>query len=191
MMRAARTAVARSSGVMRIRLAVPPRCRLERNSPGSAWRFMAAITLPPTTKQRMSAPPASLMYSCTITETFRPMKASITDSAALRVSASTTPMPWVPSSILITSGAPPTMLIRSGMSSGEWAKPVTGRPTPLRDSSCRERSLSREREIATDSLTGNTPIISNWRSTAVPYWVTDAPIRGITASKPSSTWPLK
>ena len=56
MMRAARTAVERSSGVMRIRLAVPPRCRLERNSPGLAWRFMAATTLSPITKQRMSAP---------------------------------------------------------------------------------------------------------------------------------------
>ncbi|MNN89313.1 hypothetical protein D3C81_2071140 [compost metagenome] len=54
------------------------------------------------------------------------------------------------------------------MSSGEWAKPVTGRPMPLRDSSCSERSLSRERLMATDSLSGNTPIISNWRSTAQP-----------------------
>ena len=39
---------------------------------------------------------------------------------------------------------------------------------PRRDSSWVARSLSRERVIATDSLTGNTPIISNWRSTAVP-----------------------
>ncbi|MNC13346.1 hypothetical protein D3C75_610900 [compost metagenome] len=98
----------------------------------------------------------------------RPMNASITDSAAFAVSQSTTPIPWVPSSTLITSGAPLTMSIRSGMSSGEWAKPVTGRPMPLRDSSCSERSLSRERLIATDSLSGNTPIISNWRSTAQP-----------------------
>ncbi len=54
------------------------------------------------------------------------------------------------------------------MSSGEWAKPVTGRPMPRRDSNCSERSLSRERAMATDSLSGNTPIISNWRSTAQP-----------------------
>jgi hypothetical protein len=54
------------------------------------------------------------------------------------------------------------------MSSGEWAKPVTGRPMPRRDSSCSERSLSRERAMATDSLSGNTPIISNWRNTAQP-----------------------
>src|SRR5690606_29906045 len=151
MMRAARTAVARSSGVMRISDAVPPRCRLERNSPSFAWRFMAATTLPSTTKQRISAPPASLMYSCTMMFADRPINASITDSAALRVSASTTPIPWVPSSSLITSGAPPTMLIRSGISSGALAKPVTGRPTPLRASNCNERNLSRARVMATDS----------------------------------------
>ncbi|MNB84157.1 hypothetical protein D3C75_310070 [compost metagenome] len=165
---AARKAVMRSSGVILIRLALPPRCRLERNSPGLAWRFIAAITLSPTTKQRMSAPPASLMYSWTMMFCLRPMNASITDSAAVAVSHSTTPMPWVPSSTLITSGAPLTISIRSGMSSGEWAKPVTGKPIPRRDSNCSERSLSRERAMATDSLSGNTPIISNWRSTAQP-----------------------
>ncbi|MNJ60973.1 hypothetical protein D3C77_567390 [compost metagenome] len=108
------------------------------------------------------------MYSWTMMFCFSPMKASITDSAALVVSHSTTPMPWVPSSTLITSGAPLTIWIRSGISSGEWAKPVTGRPIPRRDNSCSERSLSRERAMATDSLSGNTPIISNWRSTAQP-----------------------
>ena len=92
---------------------------------------------------------------------FMPMNAWITDSAAWLVSASTTPIPWVPSSSLITSGAPLTMVIRSGMSSGEWAKPVTGRPMPLRDSSCSERSLSRERVMPTLSLSTVTFIISN------------------------------
>ncbi|MNH33353.1 hypothetical protein D3C79_938590 [compost metagenome] len=99
---------------------------------------------------------------------FRPMNASITDSAAWVVSHSTTPMPWVPSSTLITRGAPLTIWIKSGMSSGEWAKPVIGRPMPRRDSNCSERSLSRERAMATDSLSGYTPIISNWRNTAHP-----------------------
>src|SRR3569623_662483 len=59
MARAARTAVDRSAGVSLTALAVPPRCRLERNSPSLAWRFIAATTLLPTTKQRISAPPAS------------------------------------------------------------------------------------------------------------------------------------
>jgi hypothetical protein len=39
--------------------------------------------------------------------TFNPLKASITDSAALSVSASTTPKPCVPSSSFTTTGAPP------------------------------------------------------------------------------------
>ncbi len=54
------------------------------------------------------------------------------------------------------------------MSLVEWAKPVTGSPMPSRASSCSERSLSRERLMACDSLAGKTPIISNWRTTAVP-----------------------
>lgn len=82
-----------------------------------------------------------------------PKNASITLSAAFRVSHSTTPTPCVPSSSFTTKGAPPTMLMRSGMSSAVWAKPVTGNPMSRRANSCMERSLSREREIATDSLT--------------------------------------
>ena len=82
-------------------------------------------------------------------------------SAALAVSASTTPMPCVPSSNLITTGAPPTFLIKSLMLSGLFAKPVRGIPIPLRDSNCIERNLSRERLIATDSLILKVPIISN------------------------------
>ncbi|MNJ04481.1 hypothetical protein D3C73_1652720 [compost metagenome] len=54
----------------------------------------------------------------------------------------------------MTSGAPLTIWIRSGMSSGEWANPVMGRPMPRRDNNCNERSLSRERAMATDSLSG-------------------------------------
>ena len=52
-------------------------------------------------------------------------------------------------------------LIKSLILSGRLAKPVRGKPIPLRDNNCNERNLSREREIATDSLTGNTFIISN------------------------------
>ena len=92
------------------------------------------------------------MYSCTMMFTLRPMKASITLFAAVAFSASTTPMPCVPSRSLMTRGAPPTMLMRSGISSGEWAKPVMGMPIPFRASSWRERSLSRARVMATDSL---------------------------------------
>ena len=129
---------------------------------------MAATTLPPITRQRISAPPASLTNSCTKMLAFKPINASMIASAAFAVSASTTPIPWVPSSNLITTGAPPTFLIKSFALSGLLAKPVRGRPIPLRDNNCNERNLSRERLIATDSLILKVPIISNCRATAVP-----------------------
>ena len=50
----------------------------------------------------------------------------------------------------------------------EFAKPVTGSPSPSRERICSERSLSRDRPMATDSFRGQTPIISNWRRTARP-----------------------
>ena len=75
MILAARTAVERSSGVKRINEAEPPRCKLERNSPGLAWRFIEATTLSPITKQRISLPPASLINSCTMMLALRPIKA--------------------------------------------------------------------------------------------------------------------
>src|SRR5262249_39752530 len=59
--RAAARAVLRYSCGRMILLAEPPRCRFERNSPATAWRFMAATTLRPTTRARMSAPLASRM----------------------------------------------------------------------------------------------------------------------------------
>ncbi len=151
---AALIAISRSSGVILATVATPPRCRLERKSPSFAWRSMAATTSLPTTRQRISRPFASSIYSCTRIWALRPRKASITLSAACRVSASTTPIPWVPSTSFTTSGAPPTMAIKSLVSSGEWAMPVTGRSMPWRASSCNERSLSRARVIATDSLRG-------------------------------------
>ena len=152
MVLAASTAVFRSAGDKRTTLAEPPLCKFDLNSPGAAWRFIAATTLPPTTRQRMSAPPASFMYSCTSILALSPIKASIMASAAFSVSAKTTPMPWVPSNNLITTGAPPTFLIKSDTLSGRLAKPVLGMPIPLRDSNCRDLSLSRLRLIATDSL---------------------------------------
>ena len=115
---------------------------------------MAASSVRPTTKARMSRPSASLMNSCTRIATSAPWKASITDFADLCVSLSTTPMPCVPSSSLMTTGAPPTMSSRSSVRFESCAKAVTGSPTPSRASSCSERSLSRERPIATDSFTG-------------------------------------
>ena len=59
MILAARTAVARSRGDKRTAVAVPPQCKLERNSPSRPCRFMAATTLSPITKQRISLALAS------------------------------------------------------------------------------------------------------------------------------------
>ena len=78
-------------------------------------------------------------------------------------------MPWVPSSSLMTTGGPFTILIislglarRIGKSGNRQAEAAS------RDKSCNEHNLSRERPMPTDSFNGQTPIISNWRSTARP-----------------------
>jgi hypothetical protein len=54
---------------------------------------------------------------------------------------------------LITTGAPPASSITSCGLEVRCAKMVTGSPMPLRLSSCMLLNLSRERAIATDSLT--------------------------------------
>ena len=54
------------------------------------------------------------------------------------------------------------------MSLSEWPNAVTGSPIPFAARICMQRSLSREREIACERFGVNTPIISNWRTTAVP-----------------------
>lgn len=125
---AASTAVLRSFGVNFTISEVPPRWRLDLNSPALAFRIIAATTLLPMTKQRISAPPDSLINSCTRKNTLRPENAAMTLSAAFTVCANTTPLPCVPSRSLITSGAPPTRLINAFVFLGEWAKPVIGIP---------------------------------------------------------------
>ena len=82
---------------------------------------MAATTFPLTTKQRMSWPFASLMNSCTKMLVLTDLKALMTLSAALSVSARTTPLPCVDSSSLMISGAPLTMRMRSLVSIGDLA----------------------------------------------------------------------
>ncbi len=75
-------------------------------------------------------------------------KASITDSAAFFVSASTTPLPCVPSTSLMISGAPPTRSMTLSVSFTDLANAVTGSPIPWRARICKARSLSRDRPIA-------------------------------------------
>ena len=54
------------------------------------------------------------------------LNALITLSAALLVSAETTPFPCVLSNNLMMRGEPPTISIKSLVSRGDFAKPVTG-----------------------------------------------------------------
>ena len=66
------------------------------------------------------------------------------DSAARTVSASSTPMPWVPSISLMMTGAPPTRSMAGSTSFLSVTKVVWGMPMWWRLSTCRLRSLSRE-----------------------------------------------
>lgn len=76
----------------------------------------------------------------------------MTLSAALLVSARTTPLPWVPSSNLMMRGAPPTSLMRSFVSKGESANPVFGIGILSLERSWSERSLSRDLAMAVERL---------------------------------------
>ena len=62
-----------------------------------------------------------------------------------------------------------------------WVEVVAGIPKWWRLRICRLRSLSRELTMPVDELAQNTSICSNWRTTAVPKYVIEAPIRGRTA----------
>ena len=71
-------------------------------------------------------------------------RVSMIASATLIVGARITPMPWVPSSSLITTGAPPTRSIAGITSARSRTNVVAGIATPCRDRICVARSLSRE-----------------------------------------------
>ncbi len=68
-------------------------------------------------------------------------------SATLMSGARMTPMPWVPSSSLITTGAPPTRSIAGITSARSRTKVVAGIAISCLDRICEARSLSRELEM--------------------------------------------
>ena len=103
-------------------------------------------------------------------------------SATFTVSARITPMPCVPSSSLMMTGAPPIRAIAGSTSRRSRTKVVRGMPIPWRLRIWRERSLSREFAMPVEEFAQNTSICSNCRTTAIPKNVMDAPIRGSTAS---------
>ena len=91
-------------------------------------------------------------------------------------------MPCVPSSSLITTGAPPTRSIAGSTSCRLRTNAVRGMPMSWRDRIWIARNLSRELAIPLAVFGVYTSICSNWRTTAEPKYVIDAPIRGTIAS---------
>ena len=179
---AAFTATFFTSSESSIASVVPPRCTFERNSSPTAVRRIAATTRSPTTKARTSRPLLSAM-NCWISTFCRVLcRVSMTASATFLSGARITPMPWVPSSNLITTGAPPTRSIAGRTSPRSRTNVVAGMPTPWLEKSWVDRNLSREFAIPVEVFGVYTLICSNWRTTARPKNVIDVPIRSSTAS---------
>ena len=101
---AERTATCSYSGESSTGSTVPPRCTFDRNSSPVATRRMAATTRSPTTRARMSRPRLSAMNRWISTFCFVECSVSMIASATFTSGARITPMPWVPSSSLITTG---------------------------------------------------------------------------------------
>ena len=81
---------------------------------------------------------------------------------ATRVSgARMTPMPWVPSSSLMTTGAPPTRSIAGRTSARLRTNAVAGMPISCLDRIWMERSLSRELAMPFEVFGVYTSICSN------------------------------
>ena len=125
---AAWIAVAANCGSSVTPRAEPPRWRLLRNSPSTAWRVIAATTFRPTTMARKSVPWDSSTKAWMRMFCFSECIASSTDSADFTDSARMTPVPWLPSSSLRMTGVPPTLRIAERTSSRRLAKAVGGMP---------------------------------------------------------------
>ena len=130
----------------------PPRCRFERNSPALAVRRMTATTRLPTTMARMSRPFDSRMYSCRTMSCPIAHSVSSSDATACGVSAIMVPMPCVPCCSFTMAGHPPTSSSAASSPAGDRAQTVVGTSMLRRVSSCRARSLSRLRAMATAVL---------------------------------------
>ena len=92
----------------------------------------------------MSRPLLSAMYCWTSTFCRVLWRVSRIASATLRSGARITPMPCVPSSSLITTGAPPTRSMAGSTSSRLVTNVVAGMPMSWRVRIWKARSLSRE-----------------------------------------------
>ena len=139
-----RTAASSKAGSSWTASTEPPRWTLERNSSPCATRRIAATTRSPTTRARMSRPLLSLTKRWISTFCLVLWRVSMIASATLRSGARITPMPCVPSSSLITTGAPPTRSIAGITSARSRTNVVGGITTSWRERICEARSLSRE-----------------------------------------------
>ena len=88
------------------------------------------------------------------------------------------------------TGTPPSFSMAGSTSSLPRTNAESGMPMSWRLRFCIDRSLSRLTLMAVAVLRQNTPICSNWRTTAVPKWVMLAPMRGMTASTSPKVLPL-
>ena len=100
----------------------------------------------------MSRPLLSLTKRWMSTFCFVLCSVSMIASATLSSGARMTPMPWVPSSSLMTTGAPPTRSIAGITSARSRTNVVAGMPMPWRDRIWVARSLSRELAIPLEVL---------------------------------------
>ncbi len=107
-------------------------------------RRIAATTRSPTTSARMSLPRLSEMKLWMSTFCLVECRVSTMDSATFASGARITPMPCVPSSSLMTTGAPPTRSIAPRTSARLLTNVVAGMPMSCRDRIWLARSLSRE-----------------------------------------------
>ena len=92
----------------------------------------------------MSRPRLSAMKRWISTFCFVECRVSMIASATFTSGARITPMPWVPSSSLITTGAPPTSSIAGRTSARLRTNAVAGMPMLCRERIWFARSLSRE-----------------------------------------------
>ena len=106
---AALTAMRCSSAVNLILVPSPPLWRLLRKSSSRDWRFILATTREPTTKARISVPADSfnVFLKKDVCAVFVVKVESLECRfSSFLVSASTTPLPWVPVASLMMTGSP-------------------------------------------------------------------------------------
>lgn len=166
--RAARMAVMRSSRDYLDQAGAAAEVQVGAELAGRCLALHQAITLSPTTKQRMSAPPASFMYSWTMMLRRQAAKAlEHRFDGLLGFRERTTPDALGALRQLDHQRCATDHLVGSGHRPGSGRSRSPAGRCLAREQLQRAQLVPRA-AMATDSLSGNTPIISNWRNTAQP-----------------------